>query len=435
MTSTPRPPRRAHAPWLLLLLTGFAAGQAAATELTAGPLVGATDHATARVWVRLGAPGPVAVRVRAAGAAPDAPWTTPPPAQARADDDLTAVVLVEGLAPETEYDYEVIAPDAAAPLAAARFRTLPAPGQGKVSLAFGSCLHLGRFPEQPVFRAIAAARPSAFVFLGDNVYYTNADCEDPAAMWTRYRLQRQQPDLAALAARVPLFAQWDDHDYGPNDSDRTFPRRAHARRVFMGYWPAASYGEEGEGIYGRHVLGPLELFLLDDRSFRDPNREPNAPTKTILGARQRAWLVEGLAASAAPLKVVCTASQFLARYHTFESWQLARDEREAILDAIRDRKVRGVVFLSGDRHLAEVTRYPAERVGYPLWDVTASPLANRTFKVGGALTNPDRVFVHGDGNNFGWLEVDAAARTVRLELRDEQGATLWSVVDRDLLAE
>ncbi len=411
--------------WTLpLLLVVALVGSARAAELTGGPLVGHTDHASSRVWVRTSGPAEVVVRHRPA--AGEGAWTTSPAVRTRDDADHTAVVALEGLAASRAYAYEVLVDGA--PVGGGPFglRTLPPPGTGRVTLAFGSCVHMGRQPEQPIFDVVADARPDVFVFLGDNSYYDREDAKDPARMWARVREQRQNPSLRRLIASTPILAQWDDHDYGPNDSDRTYELKHVARDVFAGYFPNPSFGEEGQGIYTRASLGPVDLFLLDDRTFRDPNRQPNSPDKTILGARQRAWLIEGLAASRAPIKVVATAGQFLARYHAFESWQLARDEREAILDAIRDRQVGGVLFVSGDRHLAEVVRWPAERVGYELWDVTSSPLANSSFRAGDKVTNPDRVFIYGDGNNYGWLEVDAAARKVRLELRDQAGATLWS---------
>lgn len=410
----------ASLPLALLLLLA----PARAAELTGGPLVGATDHATSRLWARTDGPGEVVFRIRPA-AAPDARWQEVA-TRTRDDADNTAVALVEGLAPGTEYAYEVLVDGRPAPGGPWSFRTLPAPGTGRVTLAFGSCVNMARQPEQPIFDAVAAAGPSAFVFLGDNSYYDREDVKDPVRMWARVREQRENPGLRRLIGSTPVFAQWDDHDYGPNDSDRTYALKGVARDIFVAYFPNPSAGEGGEGIYTRASLGPVDLFLLDNRWFRDPNRQPNSPDKTLLGARQREWLLEGLAASTAPIKVVATANQFLARYHAFESWQLARDEREAILDGIRDRGVRGVLFVSGDRHLAEVVRWPADRVGYELWDVTSSPLANTSFQRGGDVSNPDRVFIYGAGNNFGWIEVDADARTVRLELRDEKGETLWA---------
>jgi alkaline phosphatase D len=419
---------------LLLALTLGPAETAAAAQVTGGPLVGAATDTTAPIWVRADGPCQVAVRLRRADAPADAPWRTTAATPTRADADGSAVVLVDGLEPATAYAYEVLNDGAPLPGGPWTFRTLPRPGTGRVTLAFGSCANMQRQAVQPVFEAVADAHPGAFVFLGDNCYYAESDLDDPARMWARMRRQRENPSMRRLIAATPMYAQWDDHDYGPNDSDRTFAQKDLARTIFMGYWPNPSFGADGQGIYTKATLGPVDLFLLDDRWWRDPDAAPNAPSKTFLGPQQRAWLLDALAASRAPLKVIATGSQFLARYHAFESWQEARDEREAILDGIRDRGVKGVMFISGDRHLAEVVRYPAARVGYPLWDVTSSPLANTTFSAGVNIPNPDRVFVWGEANNFGWIEVDAAARTVRLELRDQAGKTLWSAEPTDLLA-
>ena len=82
---------------------------------------------------------------------------------------------------------------------------------------------------------------------------------------------------------------------------------------------------------------------------------------------------------------MATASQFLARYHAFESWNRARFERDWLLDGIAAKKVTGVIFISGDRHLAEAMRYPAERVGYTLWEVTSSPLASFTVRLSASM--------------------------------------------------
>lgn len=404
--------------WLLLAPVALARG----AELAAGPMVGATSDTTATVWVRT--TEPTKVRVRVTGAGEVAAATT----SAR---DQCATLALAGLTADTEYEYAVLVDDRE--VARARLRTLPAPGAGKVTIAFGSCVNLGRQPEQPIFDVIAAARPSAFVFLGDNSYFTHEDCKEAGAMWTRVREQRQNPGLRRLLAGTPTFAQWDDHDYGPNDSDRTFGLKGVARDIFMAYWPMPAYGEDGEAIYSRSSLGPVDLFMLDDRWFRSPASEPDGPDKAILGPKQREWLIRELAASRAPVKVVATGSQFLARYHAFESWQRARHERDLIVDAIRDRKIPGVVFISGDRHLAEAVRWPAERAGYTLWDITSSPLANRSFERGGAVKNDDRAFIYGAGNNYGWIEVDLDARKVTLELRDHEGKTLWSVMPDDLL--
>jgi alkaline phosphatase D len=404
-----------------LALTSFIAVSlpllAAADPLTSGPMVGATDHASAWVWAQ--GSGVMSVRVEGPGLAKPKVFGGVPFDPARAD---TARVRVTDLQPSSAYAYEVLVNDE--PAGKGTFRTLPKPGTGKVRIAFGSCLKVGYAKTQPVFAAIAEAKADAFLWLGDACYFRDADSAE--SLWTGMAGARALPSLRTLLANTPNLAQWDDHDYGPNDGDKTYGNKETAREVFAAYWANPSVGEDGEGIYTRASLGPVDLFLCDNRWFRDPNRAEDTPQKGILGKKQTAWLLAGLAASTAPIKIVATGGQFLARYHQYESWDTARHERDGIIAAIRAKKIGGVIFISGDRHFAEVNRWKGDDGAYDLWDVTSSPLSNRYWPAGSRVANPDRVYSYGGGTNFGWIEVDADTKTVTLQLRNATGATLWS---------
>jgi hypothetical protein len=59
------------------------------------------------------------------------------------------------------------------------------------------------------------------------------------------------------------------------------------------------------------------------------------------------------------------------------TWGNFPSERQRLFRLIRDTRANGVVLLSGDRHLAEMSRLPVDHpdgVGYPLFDVTSSSL-------------------------------------------------------------
>lgn len=413
-------------PTTVVLAVAFLVASAArAAELRSGPLQGHTTDRSARVWVQGTGPGEVRLRLRSG----DGTTRTVGPVAFDPERAFIAVLTVDGLQPNGRWRYDLLVGEEVVEGGPWTLRTLPSPGSGAVRIAFGSCLKPSVSPEQPVFEAIVAAKPDAFLWLGDNLYFSNRDLREAKGLWKRYRKVRALPSLRALFAGCANLAQWDDHDYGPNNSDRTFPLRRVSREAFVAYWPNPSAGEDGEGIYTRAVLGPVEVFLLDDRWFRDPNRKPDGPEKVILGERQLRWLLEGLRESVAPIKVVATASQFLARYHRFESFAMASHERERLVAGLTEAGVRGVLFVSGDRHLAEVIRWPARPGGQPLWEITSSPLANRSWPDGERVPNPDRVFIYGRGPNFGWIEADAASKSLLVELRDARGKTLWS---RDL---
>jgi len=401
---------------LFLGRLGGADEEAALAWLEAGPLIGHTSSTSTRIWIKSRKPGALLLEIRKAGGKD---WRS---ISAKVDAaDGIAIVVVDGLAPRQDYEYRFTLDGVAAPGAKASFRSLPAPGAKSARIAFGSCAHTARFPEQPIFKAIAKAKPDAFVFLGDSVYLTRSDCKEPRRIFGRYLEGRLRTDRRHMQARIPNYAIWDDHDFGPNNSDKTFKHRGESLRVFKRFWANPSYGSEGRpGIWSRARVGPMELFLTDGRSYRDPNAARDKPSKTMLGKIQRRWLLDALEASTAPLKVVCCGGQFLARYHAFEGYQLYRYERNFLVKEIMRRGVKGVVFLSGDRHLAEVIRWERAEDRYPLYDITSSPLANVPWRRGGELASPRRKLFYGKSHNFGMLSL--TGRKLHVSIHDTGGA-------------
>src|SRR5262245_5450269 len=79
-------------------------------------------------------------------------------------------------------------------------------------IAFGSCAHQDR--AQPIWDAIVAARPDLFLFLGDTIY---ADTTDMKVFRAKYDLLAAKPGWQKLLKTCPVFATWDDHDYGADD--------------------------------------------------------------------------------------------------------------------------------------------------------------------------------------------------------------------------
>lgn len=63
-----------------------------------------------------------------------------------------------------------------------------------------------------------------------------------------------------------------------------------------------------------------------------------------------------------------------------ESWGRFPKERKRLFQLIQDTKKNGVIFISGDVHFGEITRYDCA-VGYPLYDVTSSGLVQSVEKV------------------------------------------------------
>ena len=151
----------------------------------------------------------------------------------------------------------------------------------------------------------------------------------------------------------------------------------------------------------------------------------------MLGRVQMDWLKGSLAASRAPFKIVVVGSQALNPLSPSESWAEFETERTELLDFIRDARVEGVVFLSGDRHRTELIRI--ERPGaYPLYDLTSSPLtAGIAAPRDAEKDHPHRVagtlLVE---HSFAQLRFEGkpGARVVRLSAYDKTGNLKWEQV-------
>jgi alkaline phosphatase D len=282
-----------------------------------------------------------------------------------------------------------------------------------------------------VFDAIAATRPDVMLWLGDNVYLQRPDLYDPASMAERYRRQRAFAPLQRLLTAASHLAIWDDHDYGPNDSDATYRLKFHTLALFRRYWPNPQSGlPDAAGTFGEARYGDVRFFLLDDRWYRSPNRDPDGPGKAMYGARQLEWLKRSLAsAPRASIKIVAGGSQFWNRRSRFEGWQHFAAERDAFADWLSRERIEGVVFLSGDRHFGELLKI--ERPGaYPLYELTSSPLTSRPPARVERADRENRDVVPGTlvaKRQFGVVRVSGPAddRRIAFEARDSDGALLW----------
>jgi alkaline phosphatase D len=317
-----------------------------------------------------------------------------------------------------------------------RFRTDPP----AIKFAIGSCAYINDPPfDRPgnpygsgfeIFKTIAAARPDAMLWLGDNLYFREADWLTESGMRYRYAQTREMAELQPLLASTHQYAIWDDHDFGPNDSDGSFRMKEVSLKVFKDYWANNTYGtEETPGVFGRFEWGDVEFFLLDDRFHRSPNRFPAGPDKVMFGLAQMRWLLESLASSNATFKVIAGGNQMMNPLMMFEAFGKCPEEQKRLIDFIRDAKVTGVVFLSGDRHHTELIR--REEPGlYPLYDFTSSPLTSGGSRIEAEASNAARVpgtWVTGGVKNFGLVEVSGAAKDRRMLLRtlDLTGKELW----------
>jgi alkaline phosphatase D len=342
-------------------------------RLLEGPMIGATTPDSVTIWSRASGALNIAVEYASDRSFADAKLTKT--TLAREDDGLTARITVDGLQPDTEYWYRIKAEgidDRHQPLP---FKVRTAPARPRpIRIAFGSCARIQIGDRQPVFDAIAAMEPDLFLWLGDNIY---ADSDAEAAFNDMYGRQRSVGSLQPLLRSVPQLAIWDDHDFGYNDSDGSNPVKDMTLRLFRQWWANPASGlPDTPGVFFRHSFGPIDIFMLDGRYYRDKPADPDTPTKTMLGADQKAWLKRELKDSRATFKILASGTGWSSAERDGDSWAKYRHERDEILDYIRDNRIFGCFGISGDVHMGEANCVPwSESGGYDFYDLVSSGLA------------------------------------------------------------
>ncbi|MFD0388373.1 alkaline phosphatase D family protein [Tistrella bauzanensis] len=161
----------------------------------------------------------------------------------------------------------------------------------------------------------------------------------------------------------------------------------------------------------------------------------------MLGADQWAWLADQFR-QPAELRLVVSSIQVIADGHGWESWRLMADERARLWRLIRDTGARGVVLLSGDRHLGALYRTEpgsdnsdASRIDtgslppYPVTELTASSVNLPNL----AITDepgPNRLGRVWPMENWGRIDIDWWQGTVTLAVVDDGGITRRQAVLR-----
>ncbi|REJ88140.1 MAG: alkaline phosphatase family protein [Planctomycetota bacterium] len=304
-------------------------------------------------------------------------------------------------------------------------------------IAFGSCAKQDE--PQPIWDAVVATEPDVFLFIGDNIY---GDSEDMQVLKQKWNLLGAQPGYQKLKETCPILATWDDHDYGANDAGLEYPKKHESQQIFLDFFdePAESPRRKTEGVYDAEHFGPegerVQIILLDTRYFRSPltrrdwRPEPGEgdkgpydrniePAATILGEQQWAWLEEKLR-EPAEVRIIASSIQVIPDGHHWEKWGNFPLERQRLFELIRRTEADGVIFISGDRHSAEISAFDPG-VGYELIDVTSSSL-NRPSEWH-TEPNPHRRGTKYTGENFGLITIDwrEPDPTVRCQVRDIAG--------------
>lgn len=279
-------------------------------------------------------------------------------------------------------------------------------------IAFGSCGH--QKGEQFIWNSVVAMNPELWIWLGDNIY---GDTEDMDVLRRKYQQLGDNYNYQLLKEKCPVIATWDDHDYGVNDGGKEYPKRKGSQQAFLEFFeePVNSPRWSQEGVYTSYTYGPVDssvkVILLDCRYHRD---EPDTDGD-VLGESQWTWLENEFKKSKAKVVLVGSSFQFVSEQHPFESWGHFPTARERMLQLIKSTGVKGVVFLSGDRHFSELSKLEREDLPYPVYDFMSSGLTHSiiAFEKNKHRVKGKRRF----SRNFGMILLDWENQTVTLQHR------------------
>ncbi len=414
---------------LALLCAATVLLQEALPKLTHGPLRGACDSTSMDFWARASRPGEYTLGLCTHDELSEV-FPTPVVNTATVENDLTLHWRIEGLKAGTEYlGIRVRALGTEVWLDhSAIFRTSAGDTSPKASLIFGSCCEEHLLPDQPIWKAMQLVGPDALVLLGDTPYINSTELE---VQRKSYREFFEFEPVRSTLYRTACYFTWDDHDYAWNDQFGLVKGRENSRRAYLEYHASQELGSGDEGIFQSFRSGPVEVFLLDTRWFADIKKSPLALGKrSLLGAKQIAWLQKGLAASTADFKVLACGMVWndAVRPGKKDCWGNWIDERDALLRWIGEKKISGVVLVGGDIHRSRVSLHPWKALaGYDVPEFISSPIAQSVIEAA-KVDAPGLLFDVGAPASFLWVEAgrEKSGAQLRGHIMDGAGKELFA---------
>ncbi len=423
-------------------------------RIISGPMLGPVELRDAKVWIEVSPEvNAVALQLFKKG---ETKLIKTIPFKGSLENDFNPITFtVGGLEVNTTYEYKFLVNGKPASQSGT-FTTKdlwqwrkPVPD---FSFLTGSCAYFNQpqydRPGKPyggdssIFESMAKEKSAFMVWLGDEWYTREVDYYSDWGLWYRAQHDRSIPVLQNFLKAMPHYAMWDDHDYGPNDIGKNFILKNTSREIWKKYWCNPSYGENEQGIYTTLSWGDADVFLTDDRWWRSAdemkdsiNGFPN-PEKEMLGAQQMEWLKNSLLYSKATFKIVAMGSQILNPISPYDKWKDCPVEYQEFMDFIKDNKINGIVFLTGDRHHSEIIKVERPDT-YALYDITVSPLTSGTHKFGKAEeNNPYRVLGIDGKQNYGKFSFSGnrGERKLTVNYYGVKGEPLgsWSISEKEL---
>ncbi|MEO7166669.1 MAG: alkaline phosphatase D family protein [Spartobacteria bacterium] len=402
--------------------------------LTHGPVVGGVTAASANVFVRTDRATNVALRY---GTDPNlATYLGTASVATEEMSDFTKIIPLTGLAAETTYYLNVVVngtPHLSAPPFPS-FKSFAAAGDSRdfkfaVLTDFTSVDQLAK--TTATFASASAVLPD-FVFIGGDFDHRGPHRLEEKRNMFKQLYNRTTPFMSdfvpLILERSAIVHQWDDHDAGPNNVDRTYADWPLSQQAFQEYMSTYPLPSVSPGIWQKFNYAQAEFYALDCRSQRDPGSDPGGADKSMLDGNnlgatgQFQWLENGLLTSTARWKVIFTSVVTNPTTKLVDGWGGYQREWNDLRAFITANDIKGVVFISGDLHLGAIDNGSA--AGFPEMCVAS---ANSQKKNQHCATSDQGTWSEGTFDDpctgYGLVTILTEPDRLILEAVDETGAT------------
>ncbi|MEA5617654.1 alkaline phosphatase D family protein [Cronbergia sp. UHCC 0137] len=347
-----------------------------------------------------------------------------------------------------------------------------------------------------IYESIRKLKPDFFIHSGDTIYADNPIKSevklDDGSIWKNittpekskvaetlnefrgnYIYNLLDENIRRFNAEIPQLVQWDDHEVTNNwypgeilDDNRYKVKdvsllASRGRQAFLEYTPINIDPKNQKRIYRSFDYGQmLEIFMLDERSYRGANSPNNqtvqSPETAFLGNSQIRWLKKKLLNCQATWKVIASDMPIglvvrdgktdFENFANGDGVALGRElELADLLKFIKLNNIRNVVWLTADVHYAAAHYYDPAKAQFtdfePFWEFVAGPLNSSNFgpnpldnTFGPQVkfqTASSEVKINQPPSSglqfFGTVKIDGTTEVLTVTLHNLEGKKLYSV--------
>lgn len=302
-------------------------------------------------------------------------------------------LTVTGLPAGTSFWYQLELGGGLAPAIAGPIGTAPV-GAASFTIGLGSCTNAS---DSAALAALATRNPDLFFHLGD-LYYADGAAITTASYRTQIENKAKATNHVAILASTPSLWTWSDHDFGMNNNSigAGFSGTPVANSAYREVIPTPALPGGTTGIYYTFVWGRVRFMVMDERSFKSPNSATDNSSKTVLGATQKQWFKDTIAAATESMIFMVGDIPWVgAATGNDDEWFGYNTERTELQTFFNAQTTKTFIRVAGDMH---ALAYQSNSFGLDkVWQ--ASPFNNSWSNKGGpyageyhSTTNPNQQY-------------------------------------------